>query len=203
MGTKYRELMERVSVTPELRARVLEGVRTETAKVRSRAAAWKFAASAACLAVLLIGAAVLSSQPFAPPPSGGGSSGGPDFQACASAQALSDAVGFPVSDVTGLPFTPTETVYTAYDDEMAQVSYWGDEQSAFFRKGRGDQDISGDYTDYPQTFTLEAEDASVTLRGQSDGYTLAVWTRGDFSYSLTLSQPLSVQDWTELILSIP
>ena len=109
MGTKYRELMERISVTPELRARVLEGVRTETAKVRPRAAAWKFTA-AACLAVLLIGAAVLSSQPFAPPPSGGGSSGGPDFQDCASAQALSDAVGFPVSDVTGLPFTPTETV---------------------------------------------------------------------------------------------
>ncbi len=42
----------------------------------------------------------------------------------------------------------------------------------------------------------------VTLKGENDVFTLAVWTDGNYSYSLDISKGLSVPaeyEWTEMI----
>ena len=68
------------------------------------------------------------------------------------------------------------------------------------RKAAGDGDISGDYNEYAAVTTTSVEDAQVTLKGGApDSYTLALWSSGGYSYSLSLSSPLPESAWIELI----
>lgn len=49
---------------------------------------------------------------------------------------------------------------------------------------------------------LEANGTTVTLKGDAGQYTLANWTDGSYSYSLSLTDGLSLSDWQTLISSI-
>ena len=39
----------------------------------------------------------------------------------------------------------------------------------------------------------------VTLKGENNVFTLAVWTDGNYSYSLDISKGLSEDEWSEMI----
>ena len=49
---------------------------------------------------------------------------------------------------------------------------------------------------------LEANGTTVTLKGDAEQYTLAIWTDGSYSYSLSLSDGLSLSDWQTLMNAI-
>lgn len=49
---------------------------------------------------------------------------------------------------------------------------------------------------------LESNGTTVTLKGDAGQYTLAIWTDGSYSYSLSLTDGLSLSDWQTLISSI-
>ena len=85
----------------------------------------RLAPLAACLALLAAGVwgVVRSTAPAQVPP--GAVQVVPDMVEAASAEALSDLVGFDVADVEGLPFTPEEIRYTAYRGELAEIRYSG------------------------------------------------------------------------------
>lgn len=40
---------------------------------------------------------------------------------------------------------------------------------------------------------------SVTLKGNAEAYTLAIWTDGEFSYALTLTKGISEGEWQSLL----
>ena len=63
----------------------------------------------------------------------------------------------------------------------------------------GAEDHSGDWNEYPAQQTITAAGCTVTLKGETGSYTLAIWTDGNYSYSLSLSsgQPESV--WQTII----
>lgn len=73
------------------------------------------------------------------------------------------------------------------------------ERAAYIRKAPGADDISGDWNEYPAQQTITAAGCTVTLKGETGSYTLAIWTDGNYSYSLSLSsgQPESV--WQTII----
>lgn len=112
---------------------------------------------------------------------------------------LSAAVGFQVSEVEGLPFAVENEVYTSYWDEIAQIEYTGEGETAVFRKGTGTDDVSGDYNVYSNVKEITVGANTVTLKGNTDSFTLAVWTDGDYSYSLDISSGLSEDEWAEMI----
>lgn len=112
---------------------------------------------------------------------------------------LSAAVGFPVSEVEGLLFAVENEVYTSYWDEIAQIEYTGEGETAVFRKGTGTDDVSGDYNVYSNVKEITVGANTVTLKGNTDSFTLAVWTDGDYSYSLDISSGLSEDEWAEMI----
>lgn len=82
---------------------------------------------------------------------------------------------------------------------MAQIDYANGGSMACFRQSLGEEDNSGDWSEYPAQKSLTVNGCAVTLKGEADSYTLAVWQDGTYSYSLSLSagQPASV--WAELI----
>lgn len=202
----YRELMEQVNLTPEARERILTNVQRadlspQPEKVvpfpRRRQTWRRWASLAACLVVVV--AAVLAvpqlrEQPDTAPPV----QVLPPFRQVDSLDALSEAVGFPVTEVSKLPFDPVSTTYTAYDEGTAEITYTGpNDQTATYRQSLGTADNSGDYTLYKDTQVIPENNA--TLKGQDQSYTLALWTDGTYTYSLRLSSALSADAWQALL----
>ena len=198
--TKYDEVMEKLEVTPEMRARILQNVETQMAKPRKKPNRLRrFAALAACLAILLVGAAALPKLISSPAPEESETTIANGMVEVASKEELSEAVGFPVKSAQSLPFLPQSIYYTSYWGEMAQIDYANGGSMACFRQSLGEEDNSGDWSEYPAQKSLTVNGCAVTLKGEADSYTLAIWRDGTYSYSLSLSagQPASV--WAELI----
>ena len=198
--TKYDEVMEKLEVTPEMRARILQNVETQMAEPRKKPNRLRrFAALAACLAVLLMGAMALPKFISSPVPEESETMIANGMVEVTSKEELSEAVGFPVKSAQSLPFFPQSIYYTSYWGEMAQIDYANGGSMACFRQSLGEEDNSGDWSEYPAQKSLTVNGCAVTLKGEADSYTLAIWQDGTYSYSLSLSagQPASV--WAELI----
>lgn len=198
--TKYDEVMEKLEVTPEMRARILKNVEAQAAGSRKKPnPLLRFAALAACLAVLLVGAAALPRLMSKPAPEESETMIANGMIELPSRDELSEAVGFPVKSASTLPFFPQSILYTSYWGEMAQIDYANGGSSACFRQSLGEEDNSGDWNEYPAQEELSVSGCAVTLKGAPDSYTLAIWSDGTYSYSLSLSagQPASV--WEAVI----
>lgn len=202
----YRELMEQVNLTPEARERILTNVQQadlspqaeKVVPLRSQKQTWRrWASLAACLVMVvavLVAVPLLREHPDTAPPV----QALPPFRQVDSLDALSEAVGFPVTEVSKLPFAPVSTTYTAYDEGLAEITYTGSGgQTATYRQSCGSEDNSGDYNLYPDTQTLP--DQNATLKGQDGLYTLALWTDDTYTYSLHLSSGLSADTWQALL----
>lgn len=203
MTLKYDELMDKIEVTDAMRARIL--TRVSGAEQR-KPAARRWTLAAACFAVLLLGALtvpkLLIGDPAQKQPEQGVMIAN-GMEEVANAQALADAVGFPVSEAAVLPFEPTAVHYTSYWGQMAQITYEADDQSAELRKSPGTEENSGDWTEYPAAEQLTVGTLDVQLRGDAqDAYTLAVWTDGQYAYSLRLSQGQNAEVWQQIITGV-
>jgi len=204
LESKYVELMSRVSVTPEMSRRVMDGVRRADASARPKvlrpARFRRYLAAAACLAVLIAAALTVPKLVGRQPAAQGGEQIASPITEYDSAAALSKAVGFEVKDLTTLPFTPSAVHYAAYDGKLAEIDYAGpDGQSAAYRRAEGDGDISGDYNAYASTTTLTTSAGTVTLRGSGGTYVLAVWTDGKYACSLSFAEGLDEAAWAKVL----
>ena len=198
--TKYDEVMEKLEVTPEMRARILQNVETQMAEpCKKPNRLRRFAALAACLAVLLVGAAALPKFISSPVPEESETMITNGMVEVTSKEELSEAVGFPVKSAQSLPFFPQSIYYISYWGEMAQIDYANGGSTACFRQSLGEEDNSGDWSEYPAQKSLTVNGCAVTLKGEADSYTLAIWQDGTYSYSLSLSagQPASV--WESIV----
>lgn len=203
----YRELMEQVNLTPEARERILTNVQQadlspQPEKVvpfpRRRQTWRRWASLAACLVVVVAAVLAVPQLRAEPNETTPPQLTGTPFHQVDTLAALSDAVGFPVTEPSALPFDPVSTTYTAYDAGLAEITYTGSGgQTATYRQSRGSKGNSGDYNLYPDTQTLPEQNA--TLKGQDGLYTLALWTDGTYTYSLHLSSALSADAWQALL----
>ena len=203
----YRELMEQVNLTPEARERILTNVQQADLSPQSekvvpfprRRQTWRrWASLAACLVVVVAAVLAVPQLQAEPNETTPPQLTGTPFHQVDTLAALSDAVGFPVTEPSALPFDLVNTTYTAYDEGTAEITYTGpDGQTATYRQSRGSEGNSGDYNLYPDTQTLPEQNA--TLKGQDQSYTLALWTDGTYTYSLRLSSALSADAWQALL----
>ena len=212
---RYDEIMYHIRVTDDMRSRILENIEAgdiaaERRRKQTGRTVTKLLSMAACLAVIIIAVAALRSPAQVSPnddlqPNEGDDpgfvQGGADIVEPDSAAALSAAVGFEVNDID-LPFTPEQTEYISYWHELAEIDYTGEGKTACYRKAAGTEDCSGDYNVYTDVTEFEAGSITVMLKGDAGQYTLAIWTDGSYSYSLSLSDGLSLSDWQALMNSI-
>lgn len=202
MREAYKDVMDRIEVTPEMQTRILKAIRDADIQGRSkRAVPMGRLAIAACLALLVAGAVALPKLPTKPPekdPSGV-QNGIWSVTQVSSLQELSQLVGFEMEELKTLPFAVTETQYRAYPGGMAEVTYLGETQSVTLRKLVGDADPSGDYSSYSDTLMLTRNGYCVTLSGEGGLYSLAVWQDGTYSYSIRASQACSEETWESIL----
>ena len=207
MKKSYEKIMERVVVTDEMKTRILDRIQSESFETSSAPKVVpfqkykRFASLAACFAILIVGvwSAARLTAPVEEAPPDSGVQVVPDMVEASSAEELSELVGFEVGDIQGLPFEPTETVYTAYWGEMAEIRYRSDTAEAVFRKSAGTEDISGDFNTYDTVQELTAGDITATLKGNSGIYMLAIWSKDGFSYSLSISSGAAEETWGGII----
>ena len=218
--------MDRIVVNDDMRRRVLQNVEKEPAnnvELQEDSAVWegeekrlrrmrryrisKFLSAVACLALLITGVVVLpqinrgQQEPTSDQEMVGGANG---MESVASADELFQKLGFPVSDLKDLPFTVEHTEYTNGWGEFAQIDYEGtdaegDAQSLCYRKGTGEDDISGDYNVYEVDETVDVAGTQVTLKGSADGYVLAAWNADGYVYAVSVTKEISKDKMLQVI----
>lgn len=91
------------------------------------------------------------------------------------------------------------------DGELVQVNYKGGicyrVSGAALRTELGGN-ISGDYNVYSNTSSIAAGGWTVTLMGNGNGVSLAVWGDGDNSYSIAFDTPVSSSDVSAIVASV-
>lgn len=206
MKKRYDEVMDKIEVTSEMRGRILGNIQKlelETApknNVIPFPNLKKYLSVATCFVVLLVGAFVAGNmtgifQPNNPVVL----TPGEGIVEVGTLEELSAHVGFEVEELTGLPFEATEMTYTAYWQELAEISYTGEGQTATFRKSVGVEDNSGDFSDYSSVRDVDIGSLTVTLKGDGDAYTLAIWSIDGYAYSIHLSNGISESEWHNLM----
>lgn len=202
MKRKYNEIMDYLNVTEEMQNRILENIRAYR-PAKKKMVGRKWLSAAACLVILLTGLLLMPGLLRKNQTEEQGNvSIANGIVEKDSLEQLSEAVGFSVADVTGLPFTPKKTTYWSYWDELAQIEYEGEGQSAVFRQSEGTEDNSGDYSEYACVKELQVGEMKATLKGETEQYKLAIWTDGESSYSMEIESGLSEEAWAALIETI-
>ena len=202
--SKYDEIMHKIVVTPEMKHRILSNIEASDFKktrplVRFRSYR-KYLSIAACFVLLIVSAAAipkLLKQGEMDEPSDILQSN--DIMNVDTIDELSEAVGFPVDNITALPFEATEIAYTAYGDGLASVSYRNGEQTLIYRKSSGQEDNSGDYNTYESELQINIRNTAVTIKGNHGKYNLAVWNNSRYSYSVFVSDGISKEELIKLV----
>lgn len=104
-----------------------------------------------------------------------------------------------------LPHVPSEYMmssFTTIDETLAQVIFTSATNTITYRMAGGTEDISGDYTDYPLEVDVDSKWDEVTLKGDSDGIYVAVWTDGTYTYSISSKEALSEEEMMDIVESI-
>ena len=205
MKKQYNEVMARIAVGPAMRGRILANLQSVSFAVEEQPKgktlpfpAKKYLAVAAGFAVLLLGTFAIKSILPAQKPFVQGQTG---IVEVATAKELAGQVGFAVEEAENLPFAVEETVYTAYPGPMAQISYFGAGEGEFatLRKAPGEGDISGDYTVYGNVQEIVLGTATVTLKGEGELFSLALWQSGKYAYSLQVTPAMGAVEWEALL----
>lgn len=209
MGKAYDEIMERVEVTEEMQERILANIRTQKIRrekkiSRYRRKTLQFAAGVLLVVTVVAGAArMLTKDAWSLP----GKETEPEnvfvgngIEECSSIETLSTKVGFPVKKLSGLPFEVKHTEYLSYWGNLAEINYQGAEETACYRKSKGEEDNSGDYNEYAEVRILEADGFSIMVKGENGIYRLAIWQKGGYSYSLSLEKGEEAETFIKIAL---
>ncbi len=115
-------------------------------------------------------------------------------------------------ELAGFSFTVPETLdgfdekhISAIENDVAQVIFSnGDNSEAevTFRKGAGDEDISGDYNEYKTVETQQIDGKTVTVKSNDGVIYTALWTEDGYSYSIFARTGMSAEQMDSWIQAL-
>ncbi len=96
--------------------------------------------------------------------------------------------------------------YLVISGKMIEVFYGTQEQENvgyYIRKSKGNEDISGDFTDYAETKQVFIHNSDVTLKGKDGKWSLATWAQNGYSYAIgAQDDPMTEEELLHLIEEI-
>lgn len=191
---RYNEIMNNIQVTEEMHDRIMRKIdetdfTTETTNRSSYHQYRRIISIAACLAIICIG--IMGGKLIFNNEENLVEQVVPDIVEYNSIAELNQNAGFEISEVKNVPFSIKKTAYILYWGELAEITYSNDEEELVYRKAVGNEDISGNYNEYSKEKKCIIDDYEVTIKGDMNGYTLAVWQKDSDSYSLEFSKRVS------------
>ena len=229
---KYNKVMEHIRVTEEMRERILRNIGEEEMAARAEKKRpvffnryQKYMPVAAALMILVIAAVLIpkvTMKNLSPAQNSeqvqeslteseelqGAEVGYAGIAEAENAAALSEELGFPVADIEYLPYSVDEIIYSNYFGDMAEIEYFGEEDTLTYRKARltgeeaYDSDISGVYENWPEEKQITIQNSSVILKGNEGGWQIAAWTTDDFAFALYDRQGLTEEEMTSKIQAL-
>lgn len=207
LNNSYHEIMDKITVTPEMRQQILSDMPEKISRRKKRQRMNKiirYASFAACIAliltVVLTISGIVSHNPSSPNKQNDDLTQAVNgIEECTSLDELAAKVNFTVTELKELPFTSEQVSYLSFWNTLAEIDYEGSDNSVTFRTSREKEDNSGDYNVYDSTETVEINGITVTLKGNNQTYSLAIWQNGEYSYSISLEKGISKEDLTTLL----
>lgn len=209
-NNSYKEIMDRIEVTDEMRSRILNNVVLSSEKKRlpfPRTS--RYLSVCASLLILAIGALTLPQMidritNQIPIEGVGNVPGTASIETCKSINELSRRMGFKVFGLYDFPFEVTSTEYTSYFDELAQITYRGANNQIIYRQSSSaeEKDNSGDYNSYSDVIATDIDGFSLILKGDNEKYVLATWYDNDFCYSISMEVGLEQAELKHLVEQI-
>lgn len=105
------------------------------------------------------------------------------FIPCDTLEDAAKIAGFDITVPESITGYGTKEI-SAIEKEMIQVIFSDGDNKTYFRKGLGNEDISGDFNEYSSVKKVEIDGFDVTVYGDGDTVNTAVWYDGDFSYAI-------------------
>ncbi len=126
-----------------------------------------------------------------------------DFKTLAEAE---EAAGFEMTVPESMDGKQQSLIQAAKSSEgdsydMIQVFY-GSESEICIRKGKGSEDISGNYEEYQKSTSLDINGIKVSARGNDEKIYVAVWTDGGYTYSIDAQGGLDTDTVTAAIAEV-
>ena len=103
------------------------------------------------------------------------------------------AAGFDFVIPETIEACPVESIQVM-NNSLIQITYYDSEADGnrvVLRKAAGVDDISGDYNEYPTVSTVDYNGMNVTMRGENDTFSGAIWTVDGASYSVQFDIPVT------------
>lgn len=202
---RYNEIMNNIQVTEEMHDRIMRKIdetdfTTETTNRSSYHQYRRIISIAACLAIICIG--IMGGKLIFNNEENLVEQVVPDIVEYNSIAELNQNAGFEISEVKNVPFSIKKTAYILYWGELAEITYSNDEEELVYRKAVGNEDISGNYNEYSKEKKCIIDDYEVTIKGDMNGYTLAVWQKDSYSYSLEFSKRVSEIEILDIIKNL-
>ena len=112
--------------------------------------------------------------------------------------------GLPVYTPTLLPVGYAQKDIIVIDKSLAEIFYRNDAgKEILFRMARGDADISGDNTVYEVNQVVQVGRKYIRVKGTEKHVSLALWSRGGYTFSLSFEEPVSVEAVQAIVSTIP
>ena len=103
------------------------------------------------------------------------------------------AAGFDYVIPETIEACPVESIQVM-NNSLIQITYYDSEADGnrvVLRKAAGVDDISGDYNEYPTVSTVDYNGVNVTMSGENDTFSGAIWTVDGASYSVQFDIPVT------------
>lgn len=126
------------------------------------------------------------------------------WQACDSLEEAGKLAGFSFTAPEALDGFD-EKYISAIENDIAQVIFSnGDNSEAevTFRKGVGDEDVSGDYNEYKTVETQQIDGKTVTVKSNDGVIYTALWSDGGYSYSIFARTGMSAEQMSSWIQAL-
>lgn len=114
-------------------------------------------------------------------------------------EAAKEATGYEFETPSMLGDSYNLSKIRVIESRLVELTYSSDDHQVIFRVDRGSEDVSGDYTVYEQTRTIELNGIEVICKGDKENDYLATWADEHYSYSLMAREGLPSESFESMI----
>lgn len=111
--------------------------------------------------------------------------------------------GLPVYTPTLLPVGYAQKDIIVIDRSLAEIFYRNEAgKEILFRMAKGDADISGDNAVYEVNQVVQIGRQYIRVKGTEKRVSLALWSRGGYTFSLSFEEPVSIEAVQAIVSTI-
>ncbi len=123
------------------------------------------------------------------------------FIDCETIEEAEELAGFTIKIPKKLPKGFYVSSIRVIKNELIEIVIEDEENTVYFRKGKGNEDISGDYNEYEKEKIVKVGDLDVKLRGNDGKINAATWSDGEYSYAIVINSGKE-GIYTEIVVDI-